>query len=81
MPRIKVFSKKNRAGTHKIKIYGISIEAILIASFILIVLFVIAVWLVPASEKEKKIIRPGIATDDYRPVYKSGEKYPHYLSY
>jgi hypothetical protein len=45
MLRIKILNRKYHPFTNKIKVYGISIEAILIASFILMVLFVMAVYI------------------------------------
>ena len=44
MLRIKILNQKNHPFTHKIKLYGMSIEFILIAFFVLIVAFVTAVY-------------------------------------
>lgn len=58
---IKVLNRKNHPFTHKVKIYGISIETILIASFIGIVLLLIVV---PAkqSHKQKQTIHHAVST-------------------
>ena len=53
MPRIKILNRQNHPFTYKIKIYGISIEAILIAAFILIALLMIVVYVNGPSKKEK----------------------------
>lgn len=42
---IKTLNRKNHPYTNKIKVYGISLEAILIVSFIVIVLFVMLSYL------------------------------------
>jgi hypothetical protein len=60
MLRIKVVNKKNHPFANKIKVYGISIEAILITFFILIVLLASASYLMPKHKKEKETIRPRI---------------------
>jgi hypothetical protein len=52
MLRIKVLNKKNHPFTNKIKLYGVSIETILIGSFVLIVLLMAAYYL--QSHKNKK---------------------------
>lgn len=45
MIRIKALNNKNHPFSNKIKVYGLSLEAILITSFILIVLFAMAVYI------------------------------------
>jgi hypothetical protein len=53
MLRIKILDRKNHPFSNKIKVYGISIEAILITFFILIVLFVTAVYIKGPFQKKK----------------------------
>ncbi len=52
MLRIKILNKKGHPFANKIKVYGISIEAILITFFVLIILFVSAVYLKQHPKKE-----------------------------
>ena len=52
MLRIKILNRKNHPFTNKIKIYGVSIEVILITFFILIVLFVMSVYIKRPSNKD-----------------------------
>jgi hypothetical protein len=56
MLRIKVLNKKNHPFSNKIKLYGMSIEAILIGSFVLIVLLMTAYYI--QSHKKKKQTNP-----------------------
>jgi hypothetical protein len=44
MSDIKILNRRNHPYRHKIKVYGISIGIILVFFFILVVLFVIAVY-------------------------------------
>jgi len=55
MFRIKVLNKKNHPFTGKIKVYGISIEAILITAFIAIVLFLTGVYM--QNKKQKNTVK------------------------
>lgn len=52
MLRIKILDSKNHPFTNKIKVYGISIETILIIAFALVVLFVVAVYFTRPVKKE-----------------------------
>jgi hypothetical protein len=61
MLRIKILNKNHHPFANKIKVYGISIEAILISSFILIVLFLAAVRL-NQKNKKKDTIHHGTTT-------------------
>jgi uncharacterized membrane protein len=68
MLRIKVLNKKNHPFTNKIKLYGMSIEAILIGSFVLIVLLMAAYYI--QSHKKKKQTNPhSITTDRALPTH------------
>jgi hypothetical protein len=61
MLRIKVLNKKNHPFTNRIKLYGVSIETILIGSFVLVVLVVGAYYF--QSHKNRKQANPhGITT-------------------
>lgn len=55
MLRIKILNRKNHPFAYKIKVYGISIEAILLTFLILIVLFVMAVYIKGPSNKKKPV--------------------------
>jgi hypothetical protein len=52
MFRIKILHRRNHPFTNKIKVYGVSIEAILIGFFILIVFFLSAVYFSRRHKKE-----------------------------
>ena len=58
MLRIKILNRKNHPFTNKIKVYGVSIEIILITSFILIVLLMMAVYIKRPSQKETPVPQP-----------------------
>lgn len=55
MPWIKILNRKNHPFTNKIKVHGVSIEIILIAAFVLIVLFLGAVYFIAPAKKSALI--------------------------
>jgi len=54
---IKILNRKNHPFTHKIKIYGVSIEVILIASFAFVVLFLAGVYIKQKYKRKPAINR------------------------
>jgi len=62
MLRIKILNRKNHPFANKIKVYGMSLEAILITSFIVIVLFVTLFYLKQNHYKKKEKNLHGIIT-------------------
>lgn len=51
--RLKILNRKDYPFINKIKVYGVSIDAILILSFALIVLVVLTVYLKRPAQKSK----------------------------
>jgi hypothetical protein len=58
MIRIKILSRNNHLFANRMKVYGLSLEAIFITFFIFIILFVSAVY-VKQQGKKKETIRNG----------------------
>ena len=55
MFRIKILHRRNHPFTNKIKVYGVSIEAILIGFFILIMFFLSAAYFSRRHKNKKEI--------------------------
>jgi hypothetical protein len=62
MLRIKTLNRKNHPFTNKIKVYGMSLETILITSFLIVVVFVLLFSLNQNRNKKKENSRHDIIT-------------------
>lgn len=64
MPWVKIVNRKSHSFTSQLKVYGVSLEAILISSFIIIVLFLLAVHIKQPAKKNK----PGFSAAMHQPA-------------